>query len=55
MSDSVKYITDDQGERTAVVLPISDYENSWRISTIWRWSPSAGKNSPFRTSSSSPS
>ncbi len=26
MSDSVKYITDDQGERTAVVLPISDYE-----------------------------
>jgi hypothetical protein len=22
----VKYITDDQGERTAVVLPISDYE-----------------------------
>jgi hypothetical protein len=26
MSDPVKYITDDQGERTAVVLPISDYE-----------------------------
>jgi hypothetical protein len=22
----VKYITDDRGERTAVVLPISDYE-----------------------------
>ena len=26
MSDPVKYITDDHGERTAVVLPISDYE-----------------------------
>ncbi len=26
MSDPVKYITDDQGECTAVVLPISDYE-----------------------------
>ncbi len=26
MSDPVKYITDDQGERTAVVLPILDYE-----------------------------
>lgn len=26
MSDSVKYITDEGGERTAVVLPISDYE-----------------------------
>ncbi|MDQ3119247.1 MAG: hypothetical protein M3Q89_06725 [Verrucomicrobiota bacterium] len=26
MSDPVKYITDDQGERTAVVLPISEYE-----------------------------
>jgi hypothetical protein len=26
MSDPVKYITDDQGERTAVVLPISDCE-----------------------------
>ena len=26
MSEPVKYITDAQGERTAVVLPISDYE-----------------------------
>ncbi len=26
VSDPVKYITDDHGERTAVVLPISDYE-----------------------------
>ena len=26
MSDPVKYITNDQGERTAVVLPISDYQ-----------------------------
>lgn len=26
MSDPVKYITDEHGERTAVVLPISDYE-----------------------------
>ncbi len=26
MSDPVKYITDDRGERTAVVLPISEYE-----------------------------
>jgi hypothetical protein len=26
VSDSVKYITNDRGERTAVVLPISDYE-----------------------------
>ncbi len=26
VSDPVKYITDDRGERTAVVLPISDYE-----------------------------
>lgn len=26
MSDPVKYITDDRGQRTAVVLPISDYE-----------------------------
>lgn len=26
MSDPVKYITDEGGERTAVVLPISDYE-----------------------------
>ena len=26
MSDPVKYITDDHGERTAVVLPISDYQ-----------------------------
>jgi hypothetical protein len=26
VSDPVKYITNDQGERTAVVLPISDYE-----------------------------
>ena len=26
MSDPVKYITDEHGERNAVVLPISDYE-----------------------------
>ena len=26
MSEPVKYITDEHGERTAVVLPISDYE-----------------------------
>ena len=26
VSDPVKYNTDDRGERTAVVLPISDYE-----------------------------
>ena len=26
MSEPVKYIIDDRGERTAVVLPISDYE-----------------------------
>ncbi len=26
MSDPVQFITDDQGARTAVVLPISDYE-----------------------------
>jgi hypothetical protein len=26
VSDPVKYITDDHGERTAVVLPISEYE-----------------------------
>ena len=26
VGDPVKYITDDRGERTAVVLPISDYE-----------------------------
>ena len=26
MSNAVKYITDDRGERTAVVLPISEYE-----------------------------
>ena len=26
MSNPVKYITDDHGERTAVVLPIADYE-----------------------------
>jgi PHD/YefM family antitoxin component YafN of YafNO toxin-antitoxin module len=26
MSDPVKYITDEGGERTAVVIPISDYE-----------------------------
>ncbi len=26
MTDPVKYITDDHGERTGVVLPISDYE-----------------------------
>ena len=26
MSDPVKYITDDRGERTAVILPISDYQ-----------------------------
>lgn len=26
MSDPVKYITDEGGERTAVVLPISEYE-----------------------------
>jgi hypothetical protein len=26
VSDPVKYITDDHGERTAVVLPIADYE-----------------------------
>ena len=26
MSDPVRYITDEGGERTAVVLPISDYE-----------------------------
>jgi hypothetical protein len=26
MSDPVKYITDEHGERTAVVLPISDYQ-----------------------------
>ena len=26
MSDPVKYITDDRGERTAVVLPIAEYE-----------------------------
>jgi hypothetical protein len=26
MSDPVKYITDEDGQRTAVVLPISDYE-----------------------------
>jgi hypothetical protein len=26
VGDPVKYITDDRGERTAVVLPIADYE-----------------------------
>jgi hypothetical protein len=26
MSDPVQYLTDDRGERTAVVLPISEYE-----------------------------
>jgi hypothetical protein len=26
VSDPVRYITNDRGERTAVVLPISDYE-----------------------------
>ncbi|MBV9007683.1 MAG: hypothetical protein JO354_00740 [Verrucomicrobia bacterium] len=26
MSDSVQYLTDEQGERTAVLLPISAYE-----------------------------
>jgi hypothetical protein len=26
MSTPVQYLTDDRGERTAVVLPISDYE-----------------------------
>ena len=26
MSQALQYITDDRGERTAVVLPISDYE-----------------------------
>jgi len=26
MSDPVQYLTDERGERTAVVLPISDYE-----------------------------
>ncbi len=26
VSDAVKYIANDRGERTAVVLPISDYE-----------------------------
>ena len=26
MSDPVKYITNDRGERTAVVIPIADYE-----------------------------
>ena len=26
MSQTLQYLTDDRGERTAVVLPISDYE-----------------------------
>jgi hypothetical protein len=26
MGDTLHYLTDDQGRRTAVVLPISDYE-----------------------------
>ena len=26
MSQALQYLTDDRGERTAVVLPISDYE-----------------------------
>jgi len=26
MGDVLQYLTDDQGQRTAVVLPISDYE-----------------------------
>ena len=26
MSQTLQYLTDEQGERTAVVLPISDYE-----------------------------
>ena len=26
MSDTLQYLTDDQGQRTAVVLPISEYE-----------------------------
>ena len=26
MSDSVQYLTDDRGERTAVVLPLAEYE-----------------------------
>jgi PHD/YefM family antitoxin component YafN of YafNO toxin-antitoxin module len=26
MGDKLQYLTDDQGERTAVVLPISEYE-----------------------------
>ena len=26
MSDSVQYLTDDRGERTAVVLPLPEYE-----------------------------
>ena len=26
MSDSVQYLTDDRGERTAVILPVAAYE-----------------------------
>ena len=26
MSDTLQYLTDDRGQRTAVVLPISDYQ-----------------------------
>jgi PHD/YefM family antitoxin component YafN of YafNO toxin-antitoxin module len=26
MADELQYLTDDQGQRTAVVLPLSDYE-----------------------------
>ena len=26
MNDTIQYLTDDHGDRTAVVLPISDYE-----------------------------
>ena len=56
MSDPVKYITDEGGERTAVVLPISDYEKLLEdLEEIWRLSQSAATSLPSRTSSSFPS
>ena len=55
MGQPVKYITDDHGERTAVVLPISDYEKLLEDLEDLAVEASAAASPPFRTSNSFPS
>jgi hypothetical protein len=50
---NVQYVIDPSGEKTAVILPLSEFEELMRILRTWRPSPSAVTSPPLRTRISS--